>query len=99
MYVPTLLLPFPSLICYKAHARVIYGLEYLMIDVVTSADPQGFVSHIVYYPKIAPYIEQGRVVTGGFKELLWSETCPGVQGTYENLLQHLRSKMAATISK
>jgi len=70
-----------------------------LTDVVSSEVPQGFISYVIYYPKIQPYDQAGRVVTGGLKELLFSEVYPGVQGTYEDLLQYLRSNVAATLSK
>ncbi|KAI4914335.1 uncharacterized protein J4E92_009534 [Alternaria infectoria] len=70
-----------------SHARVIFGLEDSLTDVVSSEVPQGFVSHVIHYPKIKSY-------RGGFKRLLSSKTCSGVSETYENLLQFLRSRMA-----
>ncbi|KAI4646131.1 uncharacterized protein J4E79_010640 [Alternaria viburni] len=83
-----------------SHARVIYGPKYpagSVFDVVTSCEYLSTVSHVVVYPKTKPY-SAGEVVSAEHKVVLFSQKLSRVEETYHNLLQHLRSKIAAALS-
>jgi len=85
----------------KAHARVIYGPKYptgSVFDVVTSYEELGLVSHVIVYPKTKPY-SSAEVVSDKCKGVLDSQAFRRVEETYDDLLQYLRTKMAAALSK
>ena len=101
MHVPTLLLPFTSLTQHKAHARVIYGPKYstsAVFDVVTSFEKLGLVSHVIVHPKTKPY-SSAEVVSEKCKRVLDSRTHRRVEDTYDDLLEYLRTKITAALSK